>query len=113
VLVSDLSAETDGSVRFHYGVENAGEEPRQLTFRDGGHADCVVLDGDGDERWRWSADRMFTQAIERETLAPGDRREFEFEWETPVAGEFTARAVLRAVDADCAAETTFSVEAVE
>ncbi|MFD1512079.1 BsuPI-related putative proteinase inhibitor [Halomarina rubra] len=109
MLTGELAVETGDSVRFHYTVENTGEEAVELTFRDGGHADCAVFDGE-EEVWRWSAGRMFTQAIGHETLAPGDTSEFGFEWDAPAPGEYTARAELRAQEEACECETTFSVE---
>lgn len=108
MLASELAVETGDTVRFVFAVENRGDEPAQLTFRDGGHADCAVFDGD-EEVWRWSAGRMFTQAIERETVAPGDTLRYGFEWEPPEPGEYTVCAELRA-DGDCTAESTFAVE---
>lgn len=108
MLSGELAVETGDTVRFVFAVENTGEKPARLTFRDGGHADCVVFDGD-EEVWRWSEGRLFTQAIEHDTLEPGDTRRYGFEWESPASGEYTARAELRAED-DCTAETTVAVE---
>lgn len=109
MLTGALAVETGGTVRFRYTVENTGEDPVELTFRDGGQADCAVFEDD-EEVWRWSAGRMFTQAIAHETLAPGDTREFGFEWETTDTGTYTARAELRAQEETCVTETSFSVE---
>ncbi|MFC5970398.1 BsuPI-related putative proteinase inhibitor [Halomarina salina] len=108
MLTGELAVETDGTVRFVFEVENTGEDPEEVTFRNGGHADCAVYDGD-DEVWRWSVGQMFTQAIEHETVEPGETLRYGFEWEPPEPGEYTARAELRP-EGDCTAETTFSVE---
>ena len=108
MISGDLTVETDDTVRFVFVVENTGDDPAQLTFRDGGHADCAVYDGD-EEVWRWSAGRMFTQAIEHQTVEPGETLQFGFEWDVPEPGEYTARAELRA-ESDCTAETTFAAE---
>ncbi|MWG35853.1 BsuPI-related putative proteinase inhibitor [Halomarina oriensis] len=112
MLSGELSVETGGSVDVRYTVENTGEESVELTFRDGGHADCVVLDGDS-EVWRWSEGRMFTMAMGHETVAPGDSLAFEFEWTPSTTGEYTVRGELRADEEDCRAERTISVESVE
>jgi hypothetical protein len=97
-LVSSLQVETRGdSVRFLLQVTSTATEPVTLTFPSGQSADFMVLQGDR-ELWRWSADRMFTQAIRTETLAPGETRSYEAVWTRPagVRGELVARGVLSA-----------------
>jgi hypothetical protein len=58
------------SVAFTLAVTNSGREPLALEFRSGQTYDFAVSDR-GREVWRWSAERMFTQALRTETLAPG------------------------------------------
>jgi len=111
MLTGEISVEAGSTVAIHYTVENTGEDAVELTFRDGGHADCVVFDGD-DEVWRWSEGRMFTMAMAHETVAPGDSLDFEFEWTPTAAGEYTVRGELRADETDCPAERRVTVESV-
>jgi hypothetical protein len=87
------------SVRFHLRVTNASEAPVELTFPTGQSFDFVVLQN-GREVWRWSGDRMFTQAIREERLAPGETRSFSAEWQPPASlrGELEVRAVLTALE---------------
>ena len=80
-------------VEFAFTVTNASTEPIDLEFRSGKVADVAVYD-DGVEIWRWSEDRMFTQALDTETLAPGESFRHEATWENPPPGEYTAEAVL-------------------
>jgi hypothetical protein len=97
-LVSSLQVETRGdSVRFLLQVTNAGTQPVDLTFPSGQSFDFVVLQN-GRELWRWSADRIFTQAIRTETLPPGDTRSYDAAWAPPagVRGELVARGFLTA-----------------
>jgi len=42
-----------------------------LRFHSGQRYDFAIRDGKGQVVWRWSAGRVFTQALGRETLAPG------------------------------------------
>lgn len=97
-LVSSLNVETArDSVRFVYQVTNAAGAPVALTFPSGQSFDLVV-EGGGRELWLWSADRMFTQAVRTETLAPGETRTYTAAWSPPagVSGELAARAFLTA-----------------
>ncbi len=97
----------DGRVAFDYEVENAGE-PVELTFRSGLSADFAVFE-DGEERWRASDGRLFTQALRTETLAAGERREFSDAWEDPDPGAYAVVAQLNATGTDAEARAEFSV----
>jgi len=97
-LVSSLQVETStDSVRFVLQVTNATAAPMALEFSSGQTFDFVVLDGER-ELWRWSADRMFTQALRSETLAAGETRTYEAAWRPPagVRGRLVARGYLTA-----------------
>lgn len=97
-LVASLQVATFAdSVRFALQVTNAGSAPVELEFPSGQTHDFVVTRG-GAEVWRWSADRMFTQALRGETLAPGETRAFEGTWRAPAGtgGELVARGFLTA-----------------
>jgi hypothetical protein len=53
-----------------FDVTNLGEKPLDLTFSSGQRGE-VVLSQDGVEKYRWSAGKAFTEAIETVTLQPG------------------------------------------
>jgi len=115
-LESSLVVTVDDGVTFAFTVDNAGDEPRDLTFRDGTTADVVVSEpGDGNgpgagaEVWRWSDGRMFTQAVRTVTLAPGESLTEELTWSDPPTGTYTAEASLAAADVDAVAGATFDV----
>lgn len=108
-LVSSLQVETrPDSVRFVLQVTNTGPSPVTLEFPNGQSFDFVVT-RDGREAWRWSADRMFTQALRSETLAPGETRTYDAAWSPPAgtAGDFVARGFLTARDHRAEQQTQF------
>ena len=101
----DVTVDEDAVFVFH--VVNTGPEPVDLTFRSGQNADVSVYAEDNDELvWRWSSDKMFTQAIETETLEPEQTLERVYTWENPPSGDYTAVATL---EADVEARTGVSV----
>jgi hypothetical protein len=97
------------AVTFRFTVANASDEPVELTFPDSGRAEFVVYAEDGEEVWRWSEGRAFTQAIEHSDLQPGQEAVVEESWPDAEPGDYTAEASLRCVDADASARTPFSV----
>ncbi|WP_101296721.1 BsuPI-related putative proteinase inhibitor [Halegenticoccus soli] len=99
---------SDDRVEFALAVENAGDEPVTLSFRDGQRADFAVYE-DGVEVWRWSEGRMFTMALGSETLDPGERVSYGGTWEEPSPGTYTALGTLAADGVDVEAKTDFSV----
>jgi hypothetical protein len=97
-LASTLQVAARGdSVHLSFQVTNAGTAPVALTFPSGQFAEFTVSDG-ARELWRWSADRMFTQAVRNVSLAPGETRAYEADWARPAGarGQLTARAWLTA-----------------
>ena len=98
----------EGAVEFRFSVENENTEPVELEFRSGQVADVVVYEGD-EEVWRYSDGRMFTQAIQREQLSPGESFAYEMTWEDPEEGDFTAEASLAATNVDLTTTASFSV----
>lgn len=110
-LVSSLQVEPfPDSVRFSLQVTNTGSQPVTLQFPSGQSFDFVVSRG-GAELWRWSADRMFTQAVRTETLAPGETRSFDAAWQPPVgtSGELVARGFLTARGETAEQQARFSL----
>lgn len=108
-LDGTLDATVDGDVTFTYRVENTGDTPLDIQFTSGKEGDLTVTDAEsGDVVWEWGANRMFTQALESLTLAPGETREWEFVWKEPPAGEYVAEGTLEA-GVDASAEISFSV----
>jgi hypothetical protein len=99
-LVGSLEVEPSAAaVRFVLRVENRGAGPVEVTFPSGQDYDFVVLQ-DGREVWRWSEDRMFTQALREERLAAGEAWTFEEVWRPSpgMAGEFEVVGRLASSD---------------
>lgn len=103
----DITVERTG-VTFAFGITNPGTEPIDLTFRTGMVADVAVYQ-DGVEVWRWSDGRMFTQAIETQTLAPGETLVFEANWDDSSPGSYTAEASLAATNVTLVEREPFEV----
>lgn len=110
-LLASMQATTEGgAVRFVLQVTNTTSAPIALEFPSGQSFDFVVLQG-GREVWRWSADRMFTQALRSETLAPGATLTYEERWEPgAVTGELTAVGRLTSTSHPLEQRTTFRVQ---
>ena len=88
-------AVTETAVEFTFTVTNGDTEPVDLEFPSGKAADIAVYEDDR-ECWRWSDGKLFTQAIETESLAPGESFVQEGVWQDPPPGEYTAEARLEA-----------------
>lgn len=108
-LRSSVTATADADrVEFVYEVENAGDDPEEVTFRSGLSADFAVLE-DGEEVWRASDGQMFTQALRSETIDPGATERFPGAWDDPEPGDYTVVATLNATETDAEARVEFSV----
>jgi hypothetical protein len=100
-LTADKTSYTAGApVALTLTVTNGSRSPVTLEFSSGQKVDFEVRRG-GQAVWRWSADRMFTQALTSLTLAPGERKVFTETWKQqdnngqPVpAGSYEAIATL-------------------
>ena len=95
-VVSTLNVDAGASeVHFSLAVQNGTNKQVELDFPNGRTHDFVVLDETGREVWRWSATRMFTQAVQNRLLDSRDSIVYEEHWAAPVGtGKFTVVAVL-------------------
>lgn len=81
-LATSVGVEVSGSTaRMVLHVTNQSNQPVTLEFNSGQRYDFVVRTPQGAEVWRWSADRMFTQALGTETIAPGATLRFAESWD--------------------------------
>lgn len=53
-------------------LKNDGSESQKIHFSSGQRYD-FVLENNNKEVWRWSSDKVFTMAIGKVTLKPGER----------------------------------------
>lgn len=95
-LTSDLDVRIGEQIRFALRVTNQAAKRLELTFPSGQTHDIVVLDTIGREVWRWSAGRMFTQALQNRVLDRSETASYDGAW-SPEAqhGTFTAVVSLR------------------
>jgi len=108
-LAATLDVTTNRAVSFSFRVVNDGTSAIDLTFRSGKRADVVVRDATTQEEvWRWSDGRLFTQALQRATLRPGEQIEQSFEWDDPESGSYVVVGTLEA-DQEARAETELSI----
>ncbi|MFQ5689460.1 MAG: BsuPI-related putative proteinase inhibitor [Gemmatimonadota bacterium] len=59
------------SIPIELRIRNGTGRPIVLRFASGQRYDFAIRDSTGAERWRWSADRQFTQMLGEQTLEPG------------------------------------------
>lgn len=109
-LAPTLDVRTDGGdVRFAFAVTNEGKKKLELDFADGRTHDVVVLDTLGNEVWRWSEGRLFTQAMQNRVLRTSDALRYEEEWEAPAPGRYVAIATLESRNFPVTHRTEFVV----
>ena len=54
-------------------VENTGEQPLTITVPSGQEFDLVIRNEAGEEVFRWSDGKFFTQALQTIPFSPGER----------------------------------------
>jgi hypothetical protein len=74
----DVPLRTGHAVTWTLEVENGGPEASTLVFRSGKDGDVTLARG-GQEVYRWSATRYFTQAMRQERIEPGEKKQFPLE----------------------------------
>ncbi|MBS4030295.1 MAG: hypothetical protein KGZ63_02590 [Clostridiales bacterium] len=89
VLTANLqwSVPSGNRVEFALTVKNSGSASAEVILLDGQDFDMVVKK-DGKEIYRWSDGKFFTLAIRNVTYAPGEEKQFTWEWMPPSAGTY-------------------------
>lgn len=91
MLASSLDVTVGDEVVLALHVTNTADQPLEVRFSSGQTHDFAILNSGGAEVWRWSADRMFTQALQTRTVAAGQTVTYEESWSPAGAsGRFTA-----------------------
>lgn len=62
-------------------ARNAGAARVSILFPSGQRYDAIARRPRGDEVWRWSHDRAFTQVIQTVSLAPGEEQAYRITWD--------------------------------
>lgn len=94
-MISHVMVDTaNGKVGFAIEVTNESTKRAELTFASGQAYEFVVLDSTGQEIWRWSKGRMFTQAMQSKLLEAYDSAIYRERWSPPQKGTYTLVAEL-------------------
>lgn len=89
-IVTALDVRQQGkSVTFAFRVTNNAKKKLELVFPSGQTHDLVILDAQGEEIWRWSAGRMFTQALQNRIVGARETITYEVAWTPPGRGAGT------------------------
>lgn len=95
LLASSLDVKVQDGVALALHVTNNDRKRVELQFPSGQTHDFVVLDANGQEVWRWSSGRLFTQAIQNRVLEPHESTAFRETWDaTGRHGTYTVVATL-------------------
>ncbi len=96
LVTSKFTVNSNHGVEFNLDVRNNTAKMIELNFADGMTHDFVVLDASGKEVWRWSAGRMFTQAMQNKLVKAKEVATFSEPWDAKdMHGAFTAIATLK------------------
>ena len=94
-LANSLDVSVRGGVKLVYHVTNISDSKLEIDFPNGQTHDFVVLDDGGREVWRWSKERIFTQAFQSKFLDEKETMTIEAHWDAARrTGKFTAVAQL-------------------
>ncbi|KOX96977.1 MULTISPECIES: BsuPI-related putative proteinase inhibitor [Halorubrum] len=113
------TAAIDDGLTLSLRIENAGSTPVTLDFRTGQRAEFTAYpaaevdsDADGEDAdpvWRYGANRMFTQALGSETVAPGEAVGYEATWRRPPSGTYRIVGEAAATGRDVRAAAVVTV----
>jgi hypothetical protein len=85
----------DRALRFDLAIRNEGKKHVELAFPSGQEYDFAVLNGEGQEVYRWGNGRMFTQSRQNRMLDGGDTLRIEESAAPSLApGSYVAVATL-------------------
>jgi hypothetical protein len=109
-LATSLNVTVDGGVKLAFNVMNASASKIEVHFASGQTHEFVVLDESGREVWRWSADRMFTQALQTKQLDAGETIAYDEKWNAKGRrGTFTAVATLNSTTHPVESRVLFTI----
>jgi hypothetical protein len=98
------------SVQFALHVTNQSHKHVELAFPNGQTHEFVVVDSTGRERWRWSASRLFTQALQNKLLGSGETMQVGEQWSQPLPhGRYTVIATLNSTNYPVQERTDFVI----
>jgi hypothetical protein len=90
-ILTALDVRQSGSeIAFRFHVTNNANKKLELVFPSGKTHDITIVDAAGEEVWRWSDGRMFTQVLQNRVLGPGDTLTYEMTWSVPARSGHSA-----------------------
>ena len=109
-IASSLDVSVKEGVGFAFHVTNNSSKAIELIFPSGQTHDFTVVDAAGREVWRWSGERMFTQALRNTVLEAGETQSFDGRWDAAGRrGAFTAVATLKSTNHPVETRVEFTV----
>jgi activator of HSP90 ATPase len=94
-LSTKFTVNSSSGVEFSLDVRNNTAKMVELRFPNGRTHDFYVQDASGNEVWRWSKQRMFTQGVQNKLVKSKEVAVFTEGWNpSNMHGRFTAAAVL-------------------
>lgn len=78
-MTADVQADAD-KVDFNFNLQNTGEEAVELTFPSGQQYEIIVKNADGEEVYRYSKGKAFTEALVNKEVNPGEELSFTNSW---------------------------------
>lgn len=85
-MTADVQADAD-KVDFNIQMKNTGEEAVELTFPSGQQYDVVVKSAEGEEIYRYSKGKAFTEALVNKEIKPGETASWKTAWNYQVDEE--------------------------
>jgi hypothetical protein len=109
-LAASLNARVGpDSASFTLHVSNSSATPVRLGFGTAQRYDFEVGTLTGEQLWKWSADRMFAQALDAVVLKPGESIEYTEVWPDARAGRYWVQGRLTSTDHPVELRTEFEV----
>jgi len=94
-VASSFSVDVSDQPRFELSVANNTKKMIELRFPNGQTHEFVVIDAAGNEVWRWSDGRMFTQSLQNKLVKARETAVYASSWDAEkMHGRFTAIATL-------------------
>ena len=109
-LTSTLAiADNSNGVTLNFRVVNSGPKRLEVNFPSGQTHEVIVVDSLGNEVWRWSKGRMFTQSLQNKVMHSADTLDYDALWKNAPAGKYTAIATLASENFPVEQRTDFVV----